>query len=238
MSWWRSHSRVVVFHTPHRGQRVTRICPYLVSFSTFYYSLPLSQNRSLTLFPLSVSPPILIRVCRCRLRRPLPGPFQVYLCLIPPLHLHLLPGVLSVYSHRSRIDYVAMNYATVFCLLWMYYSIASNPASFLDDAAEVYSYFPSIRLRGSLPFSRRATWYWNPPRIRPMPGVTTQVSVPKISTNWTTVFNKKPDIRGAAPFLLRILVNLRHTSRALSKFLTTSGQSLSAAEITRPNYLK
>ena len=35
-----------------------------------------------------------------------------------------------------------------------------------------------------------------------------------------------------------ILIGLRHTARALSKFLKTSGQSSSTAEITCPNYLK
>ena len=69
-----------------------------------------------------------------------------------------------------------------------------------------------------------------------MQGVTTQVSAPKISTDWTTDLRKNPDTRDAAPSLMRILVNLRHITRSLAMFLDTAGQSLSAAEITRPKY--
>ena len=58
------------------------------------------------------------------------------------------------------------------------------------------------------------------------------------STDWTTSLKKNPDTRGAAPSLLRILINLHHTARALARFLTTPDQSSSAAEITRPKYLK
>ena len=29
MYWWHSHSRTVVFHTLHRGQRDTRLCPLI-----------------------------------------------------------------------------------------------------------------------------------------------------------------------------------------------------------------
>ena len=49
---------------------------------------------------------------------------------------------------------------------------------------------------------------------------------------------ENPDNRGAAPSLLRILVNLRHTARTFDRFLNIDGQSLSASEITRPKYLK
>ena len=68
--------------------------------------------------------------------------------------------------------------------------------------------------------------------------MTTQVSAPKISTNWTTALKKKPETRGAAPYLLRVRVSLLRTSHALSRFLTTAGQSLSAAEIFHSKYLK
>ena len=69
-------------------------------------------------------------------------------------------------------------------------------------------------------------------------GVITQVSAPKSSTAWTTDLKKNPNIRGAAPSLMRTCVSLRHTARALASFTTTAGQSSSASEITRPNYLK
>ena len=41
-----------------------------------------------------------------------------------------------------------------------------------------------------------------------MQGVITQVSAPKISTDWTTDLKKNPDIRGDAPSLLRIRIRL------------------------------
>ena len=69
-------------------------------------------------------------------------------------------------------------------------------------------------------------------------GVTTHVSALKISTDWTTASKKNMDTRGGAPSLMRILVNLCHTSRVFARFLTTSSQPSSAADITHPNYLK
>ena len=71
-----------------------------------------------------------------------------------------------------------------------------------------------------------------------MPGVTTQVSAPKIGTDWTTALKKNSDTRGAAPYLLRIRITLCHTTRTLSRFMSTAGHSSSAAEITHPKYLK
>ena len=130
-----------------------------------------------------------------------------------------------------------MNGAIMFCLIWMYSYIASNLASSLAAAAEVHSHFPYVRLRGSLPVNWCATCSWNPPSTRPMRGVTTHVSTPKISTDWNTALNKNTDTRGAAPSLMRILVNLHHTARAFSRFLTTSGQSLSADESTPPRII-
>ena len=120
----------------------------------------------------------------------------------------------------------------------MYSSIASNTASSLAAAAKVYYHFPYVRRRGSLPANCCTTWSWNPPRTRPMKGVTTHVSVPKSSTTWNTALNKNLDTCGAAPSPLRTLVNLCHTSREFARFLTNPGQSSSAAEIIHPKYLK
>ena len=47
-----------------------------------------------------------------------------------------------------------------------------------------------------------------------------------------------PDIRGAAPSLLRMHAILLQTALARDKFLTTTGQLLSATEIICPRYLK
>ena len=71
-----------------------------------------------------------------------------------------------------------------------------------------------------------------------MRGVTTQVSEPKSNTACTTALKKNPDTCRSAPSLLMILVILLHTVLAHDKFLATSGQFLSAAEITRPRYQK
>ena len=67
---------------------------------------------------------------------------------------------------------------------------------------------------------------------------TTQVSKPKRNTTCTMAFKNNPDIRGSAPSLLRIPFILFYTALARDKFLATSGQSLSAANITRPRYWK
>ena len=71
-----------------------------------------------------------------------------------------------------------------------------------------------------------------------MQGVTTNFSQPKNNTVCTTALKKKPDTRGYAPYLLDILVILFHPTLARYNLLTTSGQSLSAAKITRPRYYK
>ena len=70
-----------------------------------------------------------------------------------------------------------------------------------------------------------------------MRGVNNHISAPKSSTAWIAAF-KNQDIRGASPSLLRMRDILLQTFFARFKFLTTSGQSLSVAKITRPRYLK
>ena len=91
-----------------------------------------------------------------------------------------------------------MNCATVFCLLRIYFSIASKTASYIAAAAEMYSYFISFRIRDILPVNRRTTCSWNPPRTQLMRGITNQVSAPKSITDWTIDSKEKPDTRGAA----------------------------------------
>ena len=78
----------------------------------------------------------------------------------------------------------------------------------------------------------------DPPRDLPIWGVTNQVSKPKINTDCTKDFKKKPDTRGSFPSLLRILVILFHTALIQNMFLTTSDQLYSALEITRVSYWK
>ena len=100
------------------------------------------------------------------------------------------PGVLSLPSHRSRIDCVSMHCTTVFCLRQMYSSVVSKPISSLDVTTKVYSHFPSDLRCRNLPVKRRATWYYNPPRKLPIRGLTTHVSSPKSSTARTTALKK------------------------------------------------
>ena len=217
VSQWCAHSRAVVFHTLHRGQRDTSLYPYLVNFSTLYFYLLFSQPRSL---------PILPRHCSSQYSSVTAATTALSLApvrSIPAFSHHCIPtyapGGISVSSHGSIMDHVAMNCVTVFCLLQIYSSIASITAFSLAAAAEVYYHFPSCRLHGILPINRRTTWSWNPPPSnRPMREVT-----PKISTNWTMSLKENPDTRGADPSLLIICVSLRNTARALARFLTTSG---------------
>ena len=49
-------------------------------------------------------------------------------------------------------------------------------------------------------------------------------------------FKKNPDTRGSAPSLLSIIVVLFHTALAQDKLLTTTGQLLSASDITCHRY--
>ena len=65
-----AHSWEVAFHTMYRGQRGTIICPLLVNFATLYFSLPLSQYRSLSISPPQLLSPLLLRHRRCPLQRP------------------------------------------------------------------------------------------------------------------------------------------------------------------------
>ena len=65
----------------------------------------------------------------------------------------------------------------------MYTSIISNPASALAVTVVVYSHFLSARLCRSYPVNCCDIWYKKTPKTRPMQGVTTHESAPKISTN-------------------------------------------------------
>ena len=68
--------------------------------------------------------------------------------------------------------------------------------------------------------------------------MTTQVSALKGSTVYITALKKKPNTQGVAPSLRRMCNILLRTVFAQAKLLTNAGQSLSAAEIHHPRYLK
>ena len=55
------------------------------------------------------------------------------------------PCVLSVASHRPRINHLAMYCATVFCLHQMYTSFISKPISSLATSDKLCSHLPSSR---------------------------------------------------------------------------------------------
>ena len=63
-----------------------------------------------------------------------------------------------------------------------------------------------------------------PPQVLAHPGVTTQVSSPKISTACVTTLKNNTDTQGVASSLLIIYDILLHTVFAWAKFLTTSFQ--------------
>ena len=120
----------------------------------------------------------------------------------------------------------------------MYVSIVSNSTFTLSASAEFYYHLVSSLRRRSLPVSRRTTRSWKTPSTRPMQGVTTQVSTPKSNTNCTTSLKKNTDIRGLAPFLLRILFVLLQTACAFVRFRVTAFQSPYAADSNFPRYFK
>ena len=173
VSWWILHIRLVLFHTLHRGQRDTIICTYLINCATLYL-LPFPHLReSSVLTPLiySSSPSYSASAAASAAASVVSyAPVRS----ITTCSRHCIPTCapccLSSASHRSRSDFVAIYWATIFCFRQMHVSIVSNPAFDISASTEVYSHFPSslyIRIR---PVSRRTTWSWKNPRTCPMRG--------------------------------------------------------------------
>ena len=167
VSQWRAHSRVVVLHTLHRGQRDTRICPYLINCTNFYpLTFPHLRESSVLIPLLYFSIPSLsasVSDVSLAPSRSIPNCFHHR---IPPRS----PWFLSAASQRSRSGRVSIYCASVLFLRQIYVFIGSNPASALSTFSEVYSQFPYILCRRSHPVSRRATWHWKPPMNLPMKG--------------------------------------------------------------------
>ena len=89
MPRWRKHSMSLVFHTLHRGQIDTTLCPYLINYTTLY-PLPFPQiweSSILTPFftllahPCSPPPPLL----------PSPLPLKINNLMFPPPHSYPFP---------------------------------------------------------------------------------------------------------------------------------------------------
>ena len=184
MSWWHAYSRAVVFCTLHRSQRYTRLCPLISYFCYVVLYLPLSQSRSIYLFP----PSLLSLLLFCHRRFRLPRPCDVFTSCPHHRIQTRTPGSLSNPSHRFNSDRVAIYCATLFWRRLKYFSIVKNPAVSFAAATEVYLHVPSVFIGGSCSVSRLATWVWNTPRDLPMRGMNTQVSTPNISTAWITAF--------------------------------------------------
>ena len=118
MYQWHAHSRAVVFHTLHRGQRYARICPYLVYCATLY-PLPLPQlQESSVLTPLIyyTRPPSSAFAAAVTI--------SIYPVRSSPAcsHHHIptcAPQLISAASHISRIGRVEIYCATVFRLRQM-----------------------------------------------------------------------------------------------------------------------
>ena len=166
MSQWHAHSRAVVFHTLHRGQRDTWLCPLLVNFATLYFLFCYSSPGVFLSSSCHSSPPsssdTAIAYSRATARS------------IPAFSHHRIPthapGALSGPSHRSNSDYLAIYCVTVFWIRLMYSSIVKKPAASLATVAEVYLRALTIFLCRSYPVSRISTWVWNPPRAVPIQG--------------------------------------------------------------------
>ena len=97
---------------------------------------------------------------------------------------------------------------------------------------------PYLLRLGFLPISLWATLCWNPPNTLPIRGVIIHVSNPYNNTNWTTANYIWTKVRSSAPSLPINLISCSHFRLAFRTFLTTAGQSPSAAMIICPRYLK
>ena len=150
MSQWHAHSRAVVFHTLHRGQRDARLCP-LISY----------RSLLCTCYGCSVPRVLLYLPSFTLLLHPLPPPL-IPRQIKPPCSHQGIPtratGALSNPSQRSNSDCVVSYRDTMFWIRLMYSSIVKNPAYSRAIAAEVYVHFPPSVLRRSRPVSCLDTW--------------------------------------------------------------------------------
>ena len=149
-----------------------------------------------------------------------------------------IPSIRTVSSKSSVIVCVEMYCTTVFCLFSTYASISSKTASCISVSRSGYCQIPSNNLRGFLPVICWDNLCWNPPRDRPVRGVTTQVSTPKNSTACPTTLENIPDTLGFTPSLPKIIARRVQLLLAFHRFSKTYGQSASKAVMILPKYLK
>ena len=134
VSQWHVHSRVMVFHILHIGQRDTRLCP-LIIYRSLRCTLTLAPPQdSYFNYLHHSSTPSPSTVAAAASRAPARS--------IPTCSHHRIstcaPIALSNPSHRSSSERVAIYCATVFCCRLIYSYIVNNPASSISAAAKVY----------------------------------------------------------------------------------------------------
>ena len=127
---------------------------------------------------------------------------------------------------------------SVFCRFITYSSISLNPDSYIDVSIGRYYQLPSNSRRGFLPMIHCATLCWNPPRDRPMWGVSTHVPTSKIRPACTTYLKNIPDNLVLAPSLPIIIDRQAQLFRDFHRLTTTAGQFPHEAVKIRPKYFK
>ena len=203
----RDNNWVVEFQFNNRFHINTRICPFILFKLLLHISrlwfLTVSAYVSIYSSSLSPSPS---DAAAATLGPDIYSPF----CYHHLLATHSY-DICTVYLHRSIIVRITIYCATAFCLFGKYSTISSNPASCISISIGGYSQLPPACCFGCLPVIRLDTLCWNPPRDRPMRGVTNHVSDPKRSTACKTVLQNIPDTPRLAPSLPSILVSQGQT---------------------------
>ena len=118
---------------------------------------------------------------------PLPSPFPLP-SKFSPVPTTIYPPLTTYYtlSPHIGIESITLQYIE---RLYSADIHRINPPSALSTSTKVLSHLPFRLCHGSLPVSRLATWSWNPLKSWPMWGATTQDSVLKSKTYWTTALN-------------------------------------------------
>ena len=86
--------------------------------------------------------------------------------------------------------------------------------------------------------SRPATWWWNPPRVCTMRGVTKHVFDPNIRVAYTKILCKHSNVISYNPSLPRICERWAHAFRAFRRLVMTAGQLSFTSISVHPRYLK
>ena len=126
---------------------------------------------------------------------------------------------------------VTMNCATMFCLRPMYTYNSSIFTSLSASTIRGYYHLPSGRLFRVFPMICCTTWWWNPPKVRDMRRINTQVSNLNSRISCKTATYNRPNVLS---LLTHYLQEVGHTFCALWRLATNSVNSLSTANRVRP----